>query len=155
MAVFARYPCFVLGLSLAFCAIDAAASSDSFIPAPPPWPSVPTVSVNVLSTPMPADLLQAPIADSPLKKVANSWVIRVDGALPVAEANAMVTKIHKIGYPAYMQTESGKTMLYIGPEIDQQRMEAIKQQLGKKKSLMRVLGRMSIIGFDPFNRIMH
>jgi len=98
------------------------------MPAEPPVPLLPKIIHQNLSM----DQVFQPHEQI----LPQAWVLRIDRVLSKGKAGLLVEKLVKAGWPAYSVADAQGVQVFIGPNVSQQRLENMKQQLQKKLGLL-------------------
>lgn len=115
----------------------------------PSRPTAPVVKAPT-QTPiqMPAVQLQNPVQAA--KPAAPAWSLQLGAFANEKNANALLKRLQKAGYPAYIQIQNGQAgkimRVYIGPELERAKLEQEASALAQK---MQIKGK--IVPFKAIN----
>lgn len=111
----------------------------------PSRPSVPDVQGV---TTLPAIQLQS--SDKIATAGATAWSLQLGAFESEKNANALLKRLQKAGYPAYIQIQKGKTgnimRVYIGPEVERGKLQ---QEADKLTQQMQIKG--TIVAYKAIN----
>lgn len=100
----------------------------------PSRPSVPDVQV---AKTLPAIQLQSPRQTT--KAVAPAWSLQLGAFASEKNANSLLKRLQKSGYPAYIQIQKGEAgnimRVYIGPELERAKLQNEANKLAKELQL--------------------
>lgn len=135
----------IIGLTLCVSTMAAWAWQDT----PPPAPSPPVPGITQMQSTPPADLLNSPavVENMPSQQRSHAWILPIADSLAPGDAVTLLQKIRQSGYPAYSITTGQLAVVYVGPEIDQQRLQHWQNKLQK---IYPNVG--NIQAFDPLHQ---
>jgi len=107
---------------------------------------VEVVAVDITPKPQPEQTQAAPVETA--MPTQSGWSIRLGSFRNAANVNRLVKELRAQDYPAYtvpaVPKEGELTVVFVGPEIDQDRIKALQKELAEQHSLQTQLVR-----YDP------